>query len=142
MAELSTVQAVAVALAGKKLDKAKKDLAPGTHKVRVAVEVEATINKGEDYTQAFPATLKPWRAVAFLLDMIAKGEATGPVAVADVTRAMLTPGETEARAKAVEAQAKAAALILAGSTERECAGKVTVPSLTISLVEATEAVPA
>jgi hypothetical protein len=142
MTELSTVQAVALAVAGKKLDKAKADLPAGTHEVRVAVEITATINKGEDYTQAFPATLKPWLGVAFLLDLIAKGEATGPVAVADVVRAMLTPGEVEARAKAVESQAKAAALILAGSTERNCAGKVTVPSLTVTLVEATEAVPA
>ena len=142
MTELSTVEAVALAVAGGKLAKAKKDLAPGTHTVRVAVEIEATITKGEDYTQAFPATLKPWRAVAFLLDMIAKGEATGPVAVAEVVRAMLTSGEVEARAKAVEAQAKASALILAGSTERECAGKVTVPSLTVTLVESTEAVTA
>ena len=135
MTELSIEQAVALAVAGGKLNKAKKELTPGTHEVTVVAEITVTLTKGEDYDQNIVA-----KADLSALAAVALRDRT-PVEIAAIVRESLS-GDLKGEIKRLQGHAAAAMLILKGATLTRCAGKVTHSGLSVSLVEAGEAVPA
>jgi len=133
--ELTTEQAVAIVVAAGKLGKAKKALTPGTHEITTTVEITATVNKGEDFDQRQQQKLHPLKLAAVLAGMVAK--LGGSLDLAEAVRLTLTGGEVLAdAAKSLQKEADAAMTILGSSTLTRCAGKVTVPSVSVKVVEA------
>jgi anthranilate phosphoribosyltransferase len=135
MTELTTEQAVALAVAGGKLAKAKKELAPGTHEVTVMAEITVTLTKGEDYDQNIVPKADAWGLLAAAL----RGKDSREIAA--IVRESLS-GDLKGEIDRLKGAAAAAIMVLKGATLTRCAGKVTHSGLTVSLVEATEAVPA
>jgi len=132
---LTTEQAMALVAAAGKCGTAKKELAPGTHEITTTVEITATVNKGEDFSQRQMQKLHPVKLAAVLFQKLV--ELGAVVEIADAVKATLVGGEAlEAAAKALKAEGEAAMKVLGGSTLTKCAGKVTVPSVSVKVIEA------